>query len=204
MRNQVVVVHSLNDLEKPTQVIPVEPGFDATTLSYSPYGIAIRDKVRDVRIATSRMLLLGEKLARRDKLALKGDSLPLVLPETPSAIELSAKEEPESGSGLTPPTSPQPFKRQPITPTRSTSLLQANLPAKGPFSTAIAETLLVGPNGLQAISPTPAILRLEKLCEERRMEDAIAVVDEERRKGRRGEIDVDKVGSHYDDSLGER
>jgi hypothetical protein len=189
----VVVIHSLSDLEKPIQVIPVEPGFDAITLSYSPYGITIRDKIRDVRIATCRLLLLGERLARSDKSTSKGDSLPLDLPETPPAVESPTKEEPESGSGLTPPSSPQPFKRQPITPTRSTSLLQANLPAKGPFSTAIAETLLVGPNGLQAISPTPAILRLEKLCEERRMEEAIAVVDEERRKGRRGEIDGDKV-----------
>jgi hypothetical protein len=44
-----------------------------------------------------------------------------------------------------------------------------------------------------SLAPTPTVLRLEKLCRERRMEEAIALVDEERRKGRRGEIDADKA-----------
>jgi hypothetical protein len=57
----------------------------------------------------------------------------------------------------------------------------------------VAETLIVGPNGIMSLAPTPTVLRLEKLCTERRMEEAIALVDEERRKGRRGEIDADKA-----------
>jgi hypothetical protein len=67
------------------------------------------------------------------------------------------------------------------------------IPSRSPFSTAIAETILFGSNGIQAISPTPVVTKLEKLCEERRTESAIALVDEERRKGRRGEIEGDKV-----------
>lgn len=195
LRSQTIVIHSLNDLDNVVQVIPVDVGFTGICLSYSPYGVTVRDKTRDARMAAGRMLLLTDKLSLGDKATTVSESLPMeeLVPPTGQLSPMS--EEPEGGSGLTPPSSPGPFNRQPITPTRSSSLLQTNAPVKGPFSKAIAETLLVGPNGLQAVSPMPIVIKLERLCEERRIDEAIAVVDEERRKGRRGEIEGDKVSS---------
>ena len=123
---------------------------NAFTLSYSPYGISIRDRVRDQKMANVKFPLLGARLGKPN--------------------------DPTSGSGLTPPSSPQ--------------------PAVLPFSTTVAETLIVGPDGLQALFPTPVLLRLEQLCHERRLDEAAALVDEERRKGKRGEIEGDKVSFH--------
>jgi pentatricopeptide repeat protein len=54
----------------------------------------------------------------------------------------------------------------------------------------VAETLIVGPNGVCALFPTSNLLRLEALCRERRIDEAISLVDEERRKGRRGETNM--------------
>lgn len=104
-------------------------------------------------------------------------------------------EEPMSGSGLTPPSSPPPtFKRQPIAPARQSSLLQAIAPAsKGPFSTCVAETLVIGPNGVMSLAPLSPVLKLEELCKRGKTNEAIALVDDERRRGRRGEVDSDKV-----------
>lgn len=65
--------------------------------------------------------------------------------------------------------------------------------AKGPFSTCVAETLVVGPNGIMSLTPLPSVLRLEELCRREMTDEAISLVDDERRKGRRGEVDSDKV-----------
>ncbi|KAK4683924.1 hypothetical protein P7C73_g6284, partial [Tremellales sp. Uapishka_1] len=83
-----------------------------------------------------------------------------------------------------------PSRKQPLVTSRNSSLPR---PSQRPFSTAIAETLVIGPNGIQALSPTPTILKLEQMCLERRMDEAIALVDGERRKGRRGEIEGEKA-----------
>ena len=204
LRNHSIVVHSLADLDKPVQTIGLDAQFSPFHLTYSPYGIAIRDLVRDHRMEMSRMLLLGPALLHLEtSSAIRNVTSPPPLDTNDStesigtAPDLSSPpiEEPASGSGLTPPSSPKPFQRQPIAPTRSSSLLRASAPTSrgGPFSTAIAETLVVGPNGLHSVAPTPVILRLEGLCAEGQLDEAVAVVDEERRKGRRGEIDADKT-----------
>lgn len=193
-----MVIHSLNDLEQPVQTLTLDPGLGVFALSYSPYGISIRDVVRDERMLHTRFTLLSGNLAPPSP---SDSPRALSSPENPvdAALQLHAdatespNEEPAGGSGLTPPSSPQ-FKRRPIAPVRSSSLLSASSAAKRPpFSSVIAETLVVGRHSIQGLVPTPVVLRLEDLCEEHRMDEAIALVDEERRRGRRGEIEVDKV-----------
>ncbi|KAK8864291.1 hypothetical protein IAR55_001537 [Kwoniella newhampshirensis] len=195
LRNNTVVIHSLADLDKPAQTIALETSFPAIALSYSPYGVSVRDLLRDERMAMTSITLLGGKLAPSETIGTK------ILASDPGASEgvdenqessspvtSPVGEEPPSGSGLTPPSSPH---RKPIvTPQRGSSL---GAPLPGPFSTAIAETLVIGPDGIQSLLPTQNILRLEALCAERHMEEAIALVDDERRRGRRGEVDVDKA-----------
>ena len=217
LRGGSVHVTSLANLENPAQIISLGPAFAAFGLSYSPYGVAIRDVVRDERMEIVRILLLSGKLAPSlpSSRAASSNAVPPVLAScttsalasppndvvaSPPAIEEpEVLEEPESGSGLTPPASPTPFARQPIPPTRASSLLGATAPqshavlSRMPFSTAIAETLVIGPNGIQSLSPTPTVLKLERLCAASKMDEATAVVDDERRRGRRGEVDADKA-----------
>lgn len=207
--NNTVVVHSLLDLEKAVQTIHIDPPFAPFDLTYSPYGIHIRDLLRDERMQMTRIPLLGPSLLPADATTSTVDRDTLSPPPlegqdsseslrhavSPPDIASPPIEEPASGSGLTPPSSPKPFQRQPIAPTRSSSLLRTTAPSarSGPFSTAVAETLIVGPNGTQSLSPTPTISKLETLCADGKMVEAIALVDEERRKGRRGEVDADKA-----------
>lgn len=196
------MIHSLADLDKPVQTIEIDPSFSQHTLTYSPYGIAIRDLVRDSRMQMSRMLLLGSQkpLGPASTAMARVDTPPIVdnTPEailTPPRVTSPPIEEPSSGSGLTPPSSPTPFQRQPIAPTRTSSLLKATAPTTrgGPFSLAVSETLLLGLNGVQSLAPTSTIARVELHCENGQLDQAAALVDEERRRGRRGEIESDKA-----------
>ena len=200
----------MNDLDKPVQTIPLDPTLKPFRLSYSPYGVSIRDATRDARLGTSAFRLLGGRLgsqlshtevqeqaedaAPANATALPDDAAAAVTDKDTDAPE-SHVDEPMGGSGLTPPSSPPQFPRQPITPKRQASLLQSTAPPTidGPFSTCVAETLIIGPNGIMSLAPTPVILKVEKLCGDRDMDSAIVMVDEERRKGRRGEVDADKV-----------
>jgi hypothetical protein len=201
LRNNTIVIHSLADLDKSVQTIEIDPSFSPYNLTYSPYGIAIRDLVRDSRMQMSRMLLLGSQVSLDPaSTAMARVDTPLVIDITPDiasppAIASPPIEEPSSGSGLTPPSSPTPFQRQPIAPTRTSSLLKSTAPTPrgGPFSLAVSETLLLGPNGVQSLAPTPVIARVELHCENGMLDQAMALVDEERRKGRRGEIESDKA-----------
>lgn len=202
MRNNTITIHSLNDLEQPAQTISLDPALDIRTLSYSPYGISIRDVIRDERLSTSPFTLLSGKLTppNADKSPAGSVKSPDPRTVTPPDVarpeirpEEPVNEEPEAGSGLTPPSSPK-FQRQPIVAPKSSSLLSQAGAARGSqFSSAIAETLLVGPHTVCGLTPTPAVVRLEQLCAERRMDEAMSLVDDERRKGRRGEIEADKV-----------
>lgn len=147
--DNTVVIHSINQTDKALQIINLPQGFEALGVVSSPYGISIPNSERDQRM---RMV-----------------SIPLLGQSTPAKVENEA-----SGSGLTPPSSPE-------------------LPAATPFSTTIAETLIVGLNAVYALAPVPTVIQLEDLLTRRKLDDAIALVDEERRRGKRGEIDVDKV-----------
>ena len=169
------------------------------TLYYSPYGVAIRSHIRDDRLTSSRMTVITSKLAPAIPVL---ETSPLSTVHSSPEADIQAHfsppsfNDPPSGSGLTPPSSPPPFRRQPIPAQRSSSLIRATAPSSStPFSTTVTETLVVGPNGLQAVSPTSTITKLEHYCQEERTDDAIALVDEEKRKGRRGEFDGNKVSS---------
>ncbi|ORY34108.1 hypothetical protein BCR39DRAFT_518520 [Naematelia encephala] len=192
LRNNTVTVHSLSDLEKPVQTVSLDPSFAAFTLAYSPYGVSVRDLVRDERMNLAHLLLLGGKLAPPETIPSYELSNVDKQAPTPPQLISPEHEEPPSGSGLTPPSSPKPFARQPITPKRNSSLIQATAP-RGPFSTTVAETLIVGRDGIQSFAPISILLKLEILCAEGKMDEAIVLVDDERRKGRRGEIDADKA-----------
>lgn len=204
LRNNTISIHSLNDLEETAQTIALDPALDIRSLSYSPYGISIRDVIRDERLSTSPFTLLSGKLkpSLTDKSPAGSVKSPDPRSETPPDVarpEIQPveppTEEPEAGSGLTPPSSPK-FQRQPIVAPKNSSLLSQAGAARGSqFSSAIAETMLIGPHTVCGLTPTPAVVRLEQLCAERRMDEAMSLVDDERRKGRRGEIEADKVSS---------
>lgn len=193
----------MENLERPAQVIALDPSVEAFGLSYSPYGVTIRDVVRDERMTKVPFALLSGKLESSSPLPswgisaggagadLLGKSPPDLLDDQDEG-SLTPNEEPPSGSGLTPPSSPK-FKKQPIKPLEGSSLLSSQSLSRAPFSSAVAETLLVGRHKIQGLTPTPTVIRLERLCAERRMDEAADLVDEERRRGRRGQFEGDKV-----------
>nr|XP_018263192.1 uncharacterized protein I303_04685 [Kwoniella dejecticola CBS 10117]OBR85350.1 hypothetical protein I303_04685 [Kwoniella dejecticola CBS 10117] len=206
LKEQTIHIHSLADLEKPSQIITLDPGLKAFGLTYSPYGISVRDLYRDERVSTSSLKLLGGKLAPSrhiEDAKLPQEELPdtsnlVQNPEealTPDVVS-PMNEDPPSGSGLTPPSSPKPHRHQPITPQRNSSLHPGIAANTGPFSMAVSETLILSPNSITGLLPTSTMMKVEKLCSERHLEEAINLVDEERRRGRRGEIDVDKSTHH--------
>ncbi|WVR07166.1 hypothetical protein IAU60_004207 [Kwoniella sp. DSM 27419] len=194
LRNSDIHVHVLSDLDKPAQVISLPPTLEAFALSYSPYGVSVRDSIRDERMVPFRLKLLGGKLvpARPIEAKVASHAMTDVYEDEKASGSASedvmspAADDPPSGSGLTPPSSPR--VKAPVTPQRGSSLPSA----LGPFSTAVAETLVIGPHAIYSLTPTATIMKLEHFCSERRLDEAIALVDEERRRGRRGEIDVDK------------
>lgn len=188
LRNNTITIHSLENLDRPAQVIPVDPSIEAFGLSYSPYGITIRDVVRDERMTKVPFTLLSGKLESSSPLPSWGIPVAMEEPE-----DVSLEDDPPSGSGLTPPSSPPTFQKQPIKAPSGSSLLSAQQSSRAPFSSAIAETLLIGRHKIQGLTPTPTIIRLERLCAEHKMDEAADLVDEERRRGRRGAIEGDKV-----------
>lgn len=200
-----MVIHLLTDLEQPVQTIELDSSLNIFGMSYSPYGVSIRDVIRDEHVLQSRFTLLSGRLASPSIPAspspnpTPGDGSPeesdsglLGPPPDIMSGDVSQGEEPPSGSGLTPPPSPK-FKRQPVNLKRSSSLLTATSPINVPFSSVIAETLLVGRHSVQGLVPTPIVLRLAYLCDAKKNDEAIALVAEERRRGRHGDVDVDKV-----------
>jgi hypothetical protein len=219
LRNQTITVHALSDLERAPQVLTLDATLHPFALTYSPYGVSVKDIARDERMQITNFRLLGGKIALTDlptaalavsaernspallaapppasaDQALSADPMDMFSPPKSSA-PIQITDEPPSGSGLTPPSSPPSFRRQPIAPARQSSLLQAIAPsAKGIFSTCVAETLVIGPNGVMSLAPLPPVLKLEEMCKRAKTDEAIALVDEERRRGRRGEVDSDKV-----------
>ncbi|WWC70320.1 uncharacterized protein I206_104270 [Kwoniella pini CBS 10737] len=205
LKDQTVHIHSLADLEKPSQIITLETGLNAFGLTYSPYGISVRDLYRDERVSTYSLKLLGGKLTPPKPIA----ETNLPKEDTSMNVENSQiqdealnpdvispiNEDPPSGSGLTPPSSPKLHRHQPVTPQRGSSLVASTTGTK-PFSKAVSETLIVSPNSIISLLPIGTMMKVEKLCSESHFDQAITIVDEERRKGRRGEIDVDKTTHH--------
>ncbi|WRT66239.1 uncharacterized protein IL334_003192 [Kwoniella shivajii] len=207
LRDQSVVIHSLNDLEKPIQTIKLESTLDAFGITYSPYGVSVRDLIRDERMTPYRLKLLGgtSSTVSKDVVAQQASLDEGVVESNDHAEPLSPdvtspiNEDPPSGSGLTPPSSPIPLIKAPITPQRNASLQTSAASSntnRGPFSTAIAETMIISPHSILSLIPTSIIMKLEGFYTERQFDQAITLVDEERRKGRRGEIDVDKSTHH--------
>ena len=218
LRDRTIRITHLDNLDSVVQTVTVEPSLRPFALSSSPYGISIRDVARDQRMELSRIPLLGGSLASSvtppgtvndsssppaegvaSPVSAEGFAVPTPDISMPTPDKETLLDEPASGSGLTPPASPKPFARQPIAPSRGSSLLGATAPvsiapvSRMPFSTTVAETLVVGPNTIQSLSPTPIVLKLEELCASAQMDRAMSLVDDERRKGRRGEVDADKV-----------
>ncbi|WVQ72620.1 hypothetical protein IAR50_002178 [Cryptococcus sp. DSM 104548] len=173
LSNQTVSIHSIEDPTTPTQIISIPQSANATSLSYSPYGVRVQDLVTGERLKTVKARFLEGKLMSKEKES--GD-----LSEEKKKVE---HDDPPSGSGLTPPSSPQRSKES----------------GAVPFLTTTAETFIVTPSSIYSLTLTPPVLTLERLCEEHKLNDAIAFLDEYRRQNRKGILappsPVDQISS---------
>ncbi|TYJ57008.1 hypothetical protein B9479_002287 [Cryptococcus floricola] len=160
LSNQTISIHALDDPTTPTQVIPIPQPANAINLSYSPYGVRVQDLLTGERLKTVKSRFLAGRLVSNKEEA--GDP-----PEEEGDVD---NEDPPSGSGLTPPSSPQRPKR----------------PSDIPFLTTTSETFVVTPSCIYSLTLTPPVLAMERLCEEHKLVDAIAFLDEYRRQNRKG------------------
>lgn len=172
LSDQTISIHSLSDLDGPAQVISLPPGTNATSLSYSPYGVRVSDVFSGEKLKPSKMRFLSGKIA------------PTV--ESPATVEEHGKrqgdsikekeDDPPAGSGLTPPSSPKPT-------------LEHTADKSPAFITAMCETFLVTPSSILSLIPTPDIMLLENLCEEHQLSEAASLVSDIRRRYRKGTIE---------------
>jgi hypothetical protein len=67
--------------------------------------------------------------------------------------------------------------------------------ASRPATTTIAETLLFTDDAVIAIAPRSWLLNADALIDSGNLDEAVKLTEVQRRKGKRGEIDGDKVSS---------
>ncbi|OXG40487.1 hypothetical protein C360_00255 [Cryptococcus neoformans Bt15] len=176
LSDQTISIHSLSDLDRPVQVIPLPHGTNAMSLSYSPYGVRVSDVFSGEKLKPSKMRFLSGKVA------------PTI--ETPATVEEQSKrqgeeqgdsikdeeDDPPAGSGLTSPSSPKPA-------------LEHTADKSPAFITAMSETFLVTASSILSLIPTPDIMLLESLCEEHQMSEAASLISDIRRHYRKGTVE---------------
>lgn len=172
------MIHSIASIQAerpddyPPQVIPFPKDLGARCLSSNPYGILIPHHERDekMRIVSIPLMTPSQRQAR-------------------TAISASRLDE-----ASTPPTdsTASDQSRSLLTLAMQRTSSQSRLPL-GPFTTTIAETLLVMTDSIVAIAALAWIIKAEQLLDAGKTEECVRLVEEERRKSKRGEIDGDRV-----------
>jgi hypothetical protein len=135
-----------------------------------------------------------EKLSIRNKRIIPAPRPAAELPRMTSDDNLLDSEtpfEPPSGSGFSPtllPLDPPGLEGRPA------YLSQGSFgAATRPSTTTIAETLIYMDDGVLAVTPKSWLLVADNLIQQGKLDEAIKLTEVERKKGKRGEIDGDKV-----------
>lgn len=164
------------------QTIALPLGSVPVHLTSNPYGVATPNRLRD------------DKLAARSTRIIPSPRSPAGLPRLRSDDNLLDAEtpfEPPPGSGLSPPLLPVDTSRslnRPPMITQDSSAITSR-----PATTTIAETLLYTDDAVIAITPRSWLLNADTLIEAGKIDEAVKMTETQRRKGKRGEIDGDKV-----------
>ncbi len=178
LHDSTIMIHSIASIQAerpddyPPQIIPFPRDLGARCLSSNPYGIMIAHHERDekMRIISIPLMMPSQQQARASTSASRSDN-----GSTPPTDSIASDQ---SGSLLT-----QAMQR---------TASQSRLPL-GPFTTTVAETLLVMTDSIVAIAALAWVIKAEQLLDAGQTEDCVRLVEEERRKSKRGEIDGDRV-----------
>jgi hypothetical protein len=192
LMDDTLVIHSISAIvsgtstgQSQTIVLPLE--IIPCQLTSNPYGIATPNRLRD------------EKMAGRPIKVIPSPRLPTELQRLRSDDNLLDAEtpfEPPPGSGLSPPL----VSADPSFQTESRSALtfqESSGNLSRPATTTIAETVLFTEDSVIAVAPRTWLLMADAMVDQGKLDEAVKLTESQRRKGKRGEIDVDKVSSDY-------
>jgi hypothetical protein len=189
LRDDTLTIHSMSIIASGTgggllQTIALPLGANPLHLTSNPYGIATPNRQRD------------DKLAARSTKIIPSPRPPAELPRLRSDDNLLDAEtpfEPPPGSGLSPPFFPVDSSRLDHRPPMISQ--DSSGSASRPATTTIAETLLFTDDAVIAIAPRSWLLNADALIDSGNLDEAVKLTEVQRRKGKRGEIDGDKVSS---------
>jgi len=188
LRDDTLTVHSmsvissgsggglLQTITMPIDIIPLR-------LTSNPYGIAAPNRLRDDKMAAKshRIIPLPRPPAELPRLT-SDDNL----------LDASTPFEPPPGSGLSPPLLPIDLPLQ-LNDRPALVSKDSSGNALRPATTTIAETLLYTEDSVIAITPRSWLLNADAMIDQGKLDEAVKMTEIQRRKGKRGEIEGDKV-----------
>ncbi len=174
MIHSIAAIQSDNPAEAAPQIIPFPSDLGARALSGNAYGIMIAHHERD-----EKMRLVSVPLLRA------GAAAP-----PPAEPDKALPDPPAGAQDATPSTGPESL----LTASIRQAPARSKTPA-GPFTTTIAETLLVMSDSVVAIAALAWIIKAEQMLDAGQTEECVRLVDEEKRKSRRGDIDGERVSA---------
>jgi len=188
LRDDTLTIHSmsvisdgsggglLQTITMPIDIIPLR-------LTSNPYGIAAPNRLRD------------DKMAAKSHRIIPLPRPPAELPRLTSdenLLDASTPFEPPPGSGLSPPLLPIDL---PLHSDGRPAFISQDSSGNTsrPATTTIAETLLFTDDSVIAITPRSWLLNADAMIDQGKLDEAVKMTEIQRRKGKRGEIEGDKV-----------
>ena len=187
LRDDTLTIHSMSIIASGTgggllQTIALPLGSVPLHLTSNPYGVATPNRLRDDRLAARSTRIIPSPRPPAELPRLRSDD---------NLLDAETPFEPPPGSGLSPPLLPfdssHRGNRPPMVTQDSTGITSR------PTTTTIAETLLYTDDAVIAIAPRSWLLTADALIDSGKLDEAVRLTESQRRKGKRGEIDGDKV-----------
>jgi hypothetical protein len=188
LRDDTLTIHSMSIIASSAgggllQTIILPLGAVPMHLTSNPYGVATPNRLRDDKLAALSTKIIPSPRPPAELPRLRSDD---------NLLDAETPFEPPPGSGLSPQLLPFDSSRLGhqtlnVTPDSSGS-------ASRPATTTIAETLLFTDDAVIAIAPRSWLLSADALIDSGNLDEAVKLTEIQRRKGKRGEIDGDKVG----------
>jgi hypothetical protein len=188
LRDDTLTIHSMSVISSGSgggllQTIIMPMDTIPLRLTSNPYGIAAPNRLRDDKMTAKshRIIPLPRPLAELPRLT-----------SDENLLDASTPFEPPPGSGLSPPLMPVDIPSHPeVRPALISQDSCGN--ALRPATTTIAETLLYTEDSVIAITPRSWLLIADAMIDQGKLDDAVKMTEIQRRKGKRGEIEGDKV-----------
>lgn len=186
LRDNTITIHSIeaitNGHEGLVQTFSFNNDCQPKSLSSNPYGIAVPNSLRDDRLATLTRPIIPPprsvgglpRLRSHDNILDAGTPF-----DEDTEFHLSSQTSRVINS---------PNKA------RSDSSDSSKITPVKPFTTLLTETLIHTDDAIITMSPKTWVVVADELIEQGQLDEAMAMLDAERKRRKRGEVEGDKVG----------